>query len=416
MVENHEARRDKQRSINIAEYLQQVRRLGEEHRVETTEVVPVEDALGRVLAESVVAKDNVPMFANSAMDGYAVRYADLETFPIELSIAGEQPAGPRRDLLVQEGQAVRIMTGASLPAGADTVVQSELTEESGAVVRILESVRSGANVRHPGEDVAAGEQVLPRGTRLGARQLSAAAAAGSPKLDVYRRVRVGVLSTGDELVPPGSSLGPGQIYESNSFLLGGLAQEAGAEVERQTAVADTPEALASALDELASSCDAMLLSGGVSVGRFDVVRNLLDGAEDAHFHRVALQPGKPQGRAIWKGVPLLAFPGNPVGAFVSFYVFGRPFLRAIGGELAPGRPRRRVTAGAGWKAPEGRTQYVPGELRTSGDGTVVFVPSSRLGSGSHLVTSLAKATSLAVIPAKVESVAEGDIIDVEDIW
>ncbi|WP_350257428.1 gephyrin-like molybdotransferase Glp [Scrofimicrobium sp. R131] len=408
-------RRDRQPKIKIAEYLQQVRSLAERFAIQEREEVELAAARGRVLAQAITAGVDIPGFANSAMDGYAVRAADLEEVPARLRIVGEQPAGPARDVAVGAGEAVRIMTGAPLPAGADTVVQSELTEEDDGQVVIGEAVRPGANVRHPGEDVSSGETVLVQGTRLAGRQLSAAAAVGTSRVQVVRQPVLGVLSTGDELVPPGGVLAPGQIYESNSYLLAGLAEESGARVIRRHAVADRPEELAVVLDELTSQCDAVLLSGGVSVGRFDVVRNLLDGEAESTFHRVSLQPGKPQGYAVWKGTPLLAFPGNPVGAFISFHVFGRPFIRTLTGQVNPQTPRRQIRAGASWKSPQGRSQYVPGRVRLNAAGQVVFEPTSAHGSGSHLVATLAQASALCVIPADVEFVQAGQLVDVEDI-
>ena len=406
-------RRDKQSSISIAEYLARVTKLGSVHRIRDVQTRPLEECLGAVLARDLTAQADVPRFPNSAMDGYAVQHGDLVNGPTELRIVGDQPAGLKRDLTVSAGEAVRIMTGAPLPFGADTVVQSELTEERGTTVRILERVRAGANVRQPGEDVSAGMEVLSKGTRLGARQLSAAAAAGFAELEVYRRLRVGVIATGDEIVPPGGALEAGEIYESNTYLLAGLAQESGALVTQRNVVGDAPEALAEVLSATAASSDAVLLSGGVSVGHYDVVRNLLEGAEGAFFQRVALQPGKPQGQAIWSGKPLLAFPGNPVGAFVSFHVFGRAFLEAVASGVAADRPRRKARAATGWKTPTGRTQYVPGYLRT--EGGQVFHPVSEYGSGSHLVTTLGRATCLAIIPADVDYVEPGDTVQVEEI-
>lgn len=409
------SRRDQQEAINIAEYLQQVVELGRTHRAQGTETIPANRARGRVLATPLLAREDIPRFPNSAMDGYAIQAADLAAVPATLKIVGEQPAGKTRALEVVPGTAVRIMTGAPLPAGADTVVQSELTEEDGKDVRVLQQVAPGSNVRGAGEDAREGQEILPTGTLMGARQLGAAAAVGADNLEVFRPLKVGIISTGDELVPPGGTLEPGQIYESNSALLAALVEENGMEAYRHQSVDDTPESLAAALDELAETCDAIFLTGGVSVGRFDVVRNLLEGKADAHFHRVALQPGKPQGRAIWNGKPLLAFPGNPVGAFVSFHVFGRPFLRELSGQISTSSPRRQVEANAGWTTPANRTQYVPGILKLASSGKVVFEPVSKRGSGSHLVSTLGRARALAVIPAAVEAVQIGDIIDVEDI-
>lgn len=417
------ARIDMQPSIPVEEYLEQVLRLAAEHSLvaatDATVERPLMDCLGATLAEDVFTAVPIPNFTNSAMDGYAVKHRDLHEVPAWLHIVGEQPAGRSRDLSISPGEAARIMTGAPIPAGADTVVPSELTSEllcdEGTFVTVREAVRAGANIRSEGEDAPVGAQILAAGEPLTARHLSAAAAIGREQLKIYRPLRVGVLSTGDELAPPGAVLAPGQIYESNSSLLGGLVETLGLSARHQTATADTQVALAAALTELSGEVDAILLSGGVSVGRFDVVRNLLADEAGASFQRVAMQPGKPQGYGRWQGIPLLAFPGNPVSTFVSFHVFGRPFLRRLQGSRTKPPLTRWATAGTDWKCPHGRRQYLTGYLEEGpGERPLVFPTSSR-GSGSHLVTTLARAEVLAVVPSGTERVREGNLVEIQEI-
>mgnify|MGYP002735255260 FL=1 len=381
-----------------------------------TEQVPLRDALGRVLATEVHSLVDVPGFDNSAMDGYAVRAEDLSTSePVELVVVGEQPAGLSRNLQVSSGQAVRIMTGAPVPKGADTVVQSEVTTEEDDIVTIQPSAKPGGNVRLAGEDTVKGDVILTPGTKLGARQLSAAASGGHEELTVYRSLRVGVVSTGDELAPPGAELRPGQIYESNSVLLAGLAGTLGAEVTTIAAVDDAGAGLVAALDELAGNADVILMSGGVSVGRFDVVRNVLGVRAAARLTRVSIQPGKPQGYALWEGTPILAFPGNPVSVFVSFMVFGAPFLRARAGQEFRAPRTFTATVGDGWKCPEGRRQFIPVRVEPQEGGVPVVYPLLEGGARSHLVTTMASAEALGIVGEEVDRVKPGDQIRLMEI-
>lgn len=416
-------RPDMQPTVPVEEYLGRVLQLATECAAagvgRPVETFPLQQCLGRTLAEDVFADVPIPNFANSAMDGYAVRWEDLDRLPAWLHIVGEQPAGRARDLRVGVGEAARIMTGAPVPAGADTVVPSELTTEvscdEGLFVTVQEGVGEGANVRMKGEDAQVGDRVLQVGDVLTARHLSAAAAIGRGELKTYRPLQVGVLSTGDELVPPGQDLAPGQIYESNSTLLVGLVQTMGMVPHYRAASGDDPAALEAALTDLTARTDAVLLTGGVSVGRFDVVRALLQATGTGHFQRVAMQPGKPQGYGSWQGVPLLAFPGNPVSAFVSFHVFGRPFLRQLQGTRPADAVKRWAVAGAGWKCPSGRRQYLTAYLEAGPGPLPLVLPTSRRGSGSHLVTTLARAEVLAVVPAGTDRVEEGDTVEIQEV-
>lgn len=378
-----------------------------------TERVPVGEASGRVLAERVAARFAVPPFDNSAMDGFAVRAADVGRTPVDLVVAGESAAAGGRVPEVGAGTAVRVMTGGRLPAGADAVVQVEWTDQPrGAAplpdrVRIDRSVDPGQNVRRAAEDVRAGDEVLPRGVLLTPASVAAAASVGHGELEVCRRVRVAVVATGAELVEPGLALSPGEIPDSNSLMLAALAGAAGAEVAAVRRCGDDPAELESLLAGL-PAVDLVLTTGGVSAGAYEPLRLLGAGLE---FCAVAMQPGKPQGYGTVDGVPLLAFPGNPVSSFVSFHVLGVPLLDALTGAV-----RRRVPrfarAAAGWPSPEGRRQYVP--VAVEADGSVVR-PSHVRGSGSHLIASLHLADALALVGAARTRVEAGDRLELMEV-
>ncbi|WP_413451391.1 gephyrin-like molybdotransferase Glp [Georgenia phoenicis] len=397
--------------ISVEEYQERV--LG---RVEplAPRPVPVAEAHGLRLAQDVVALLAVPPFDNSAMDGFAVRAADLagagEDTPVALPVDGDVPAGTTDPTPVGPGRAVRIMTGAPLPPGADAVVPVELSDQPpGATalptrVLLRRAPAEGAHVRRRGEDVRPGDVVVTAGTVLAATHLSAAVSAGYGELLVHPRPRVGVLATGDELCAPGTAPGPGRIPDSNSLLVAGLVREAGAQPVPLGSVGDDPDALRAVVEAALPGLDALVTSGGVSVGTKDVVKAALSGELD--FTTVAMQPGKPQGFGHLAGrVPVFALPGNPVSVMVSFHVHVAPALRRLLGQ--PARvPLATARAAVGWRCPPGRRQYLP---VTVDDGPVPSVhPASAGGSGSHLVASLAAAQALAVVGEDVDAVAPGD--------
>ena len=374
--------------------------------------VPVDRAHGLRLAEDVTAVLAVPPFTNSAMDGFAVRAADVAGAPVSLPVAGDVPAGTTDPVPVPPGGAVRIMTGAPLPAGADAVVPVELTDqppgavELPAVVEVRRGVAAGAHVRTAGEDVRPGDTVLTAGTLLGATQLSAAVSAGHGELLVRPRPRVGVLATGDELCPPGTDPGPGRIPDSNSILVAGLVREAGCEPVVLGAVGDDPARLSEVVAAALPGIDALVTSGGVSVGTKDVVKAAL--ADRIGFTKVAMQPGKPQGFGLLEDrVPVFALPGNPVSVLVSFHVHVAPGLRRLLG-LPARLPLGRARAAVAWRCPAGRRQFVPVLVEDDGVELPSVRPASAGGSASHLVASLAAAEALAVVAEDVDAVAPGD--------
>ncbi|WRH17396.1 molybdopterin molybdenumtransferase MoeA [Microbacterium sp. JZ37] len=382
--------------------------------------VPLAAAGGRVLAEALRAHVDIPVFDNSAMDGFAVRFDDVADANLEravtLRVVADLPAGDPADPALGAGEAIRIMTGAPVPTAADAIVPFEHTRDGlaaslGEIAVLRAPRRRGAHIRRRGEDLRAGDEVLPAGTVLTPHALGAAAAAGiGGAVRVHRRPRVVVLSTGSELVPAGEPLARGQIPESNSTLLAGLAAAAGAEIVRVAVSSDDEQAFAELL-HAAHDADAVITSGGVSAGAYEVVKNALAG--QVAFVKVAMQPGKPQAFGRLADGPLLfGLPGNPVSAAVSFEVFVRPALRAMQGIRDTARPVLRLPAAVGWRTPAGRRQYLPAIVDTSDPARWSVRPAAPGGSGSHLAGSLAAATAYAVVPAEVDAVAAGDPVDV----
>ncbi len=369
------------------------------------------DAHGCVLDEDVVAPAPLPRFDNSAMDGYAVVASDLADVPVTLPVLGDVAAGPASPLVVQPGLCVRIMTGAALPIGADTVVPLEWTDRGTSQVRVDRAPEQGAYVRRAGEDVAEGETVLSRGTHLGSAQVGLAAAVGRARVLARPRPRVVVVSTGSELVEPGTPLAPGRIPDSNSLALTTAAVEAGAVAYRVGIVPDEPRRLLDTLEDQLVRADLLITSGGVSVGAYDVVKDVLGRLGTVQFDSVAMQPGMPQGFGTIgpDATPVFGLPGNPVSALVSFEVFVRPALRRMLGAEPLERPRTRAVTDAALTSPRGKRSFVRVRLETR-DGAQHVEPVS--GPGSHLLAGLARANALAVVPEEVEHVPAGERVDV----
>ncbi len=376
------------------------------------------EAVGRVLAADVAAALPVPPFTNATMDGFAVRAADLAgAGPWTVPVTGDLAAG---DVAASAGpgRAVRVMTGAPLPAGADAVVRVEDTDarhdaaRAPAAVTIRVPATPGMNVRRRGEDTAAGTTVMHAGERVDALTPASLAAVGVARVPVRRRPRLAVVSTGAELVGVGEAVGPARVPDSDALIVEALARAAGAEVGSAARVGDEPRDLLDALVRAAAGADLVVTTGGISMGARDVVRQV--GADHGFgFATVAMRPGKPQGYgAVEVGgrrVGVLALPGNPVAVAVSFTVFGVPLLRDMFGEEAP-QPCWAL-AGTGWRSPAGRREYLPGALRLTASGATV-TPIHPLGSASHLVASLHRADVLAVVPAGTDEVRPGDLLEV----
>ncbi|MET7637449.1 gephyrin-like molybdotransferase Glp [Streptomyces sp. NPDC005438] len=422
-----------ERTWSVDEHLRDV--LEAVHPLEPIEL-QILDAQGCVLVERVTVPTSLPPFDNSSMDGYAVRVVDVEQadeqYPATLRVVDDVAAGSGPGQPLEPGEAARIMTGAPLPEGAEAVVpvewtdggtgegpadsmrpHSEAPEAARGEVRVFRPVTAGQHVREQGSDVTAGATALEAGTVLGAPQIALLAAIGRATVRVRPRPRVVVLSTGSELRPPGDELEHGQIHDANSFALTAAARAAGAIAYRVGAVSDDADVLRATIEDQLVRADLVVTSGGVSVGAYDVVKEALAEIDDAEgymdFRRLAMQPGKPQGFGLI-GVdrtPLLALPGNPVSAYVSFELFVRPVIRALMGQTPLYRETviARLVADRPLTSPKEKRQYLRATHR---DGEVTPVG----GASSHLVAALAQANALIVVPEDTSEVAPGRQVDV----
>jgi len=383
--------------------------------------VPLLEALGCVLTADVVAQAPLPGFDNSGMDGYAVRAQDVTGAapgsPVRLPVTGDVFAGAAGSARLAPGTAMRIMTGAVVPDGADSVVPVENTDGGLAEVEIRAAVAAGRHVRRAGDDVETGDTVLRAGTRLNPRQLALLAAVGRTRVQVHPRPRVVVLSTGSEVVEPGQPLQRGQLYDSNGIGLVAAAQELGARAERVGIIDDEPRAVRAAVEDQVGRADVIITSGGVSMGAADIVKAVLGEIGDVTFRNVAVQPGGPQGLGTLgeERVPVFCLPGNPVSALVSFEIFVRPALRAMLGESRLHRRRVPARMLRGWSSPAGRRQYA--RVLLMRDATAIagaatpYVAEPASGQGSHLAAQLAHANALAEVPEDVTEVSGGDVLE-----
>ncbi len=385
-------------------------------RTRPSVAVALAKAQGLVLADDVVARLALPVFDNSAMDGYAVRAEDVADatpeHPVVLEVAEDIPAGRTDQLTLQPKTAHRIMTGAPLPAGTTAIVPVEDTDGGVESVAIRSPRPAGAHIRRAGEDVAPGTTVLRAGQVVTPAVLGLAAALGMPELPVIPRQRVLVMSTGSELVSPGEPLRPGQIYESNSIMLAGAVREAGAEVIAVATAEDDVAQFSAVLDRYAAACDLIITSGGVSAGAYEVVKDAFgrEGDQGVEFVKVAMQPGMPQGIGRVGGATIVTLPGNPVSALVSFEVFIRPALRRAMGLPDPERPHHPAVLTESLTSPRGKRQFRRAILdRESGSVTSYGPPAS------HHLRWLASANALLDIPEDVVEVSEGTELRVWDL-
>lgn len=370
------------------------------------ELVALPAALGRVLAEDVCARVAHPPADVSAMDGYAIRAEDC-TQPTRLAVIGESAAGHPFPGTLGPSQAVRIFTGAPIPQGADSVVMQEDTSREGDVVVLTAAAVAGKHIRARGLDFLPGQPMLGAGTVMGPRQIALAAAMNVPWLPVRRRPRVAVLSTGDEVVMPGDTVGPAQLVSSNGPGLAALVATLGGEPVQLGIAADSRDSL-SAMVAAASGCDLLVTSGGASVGDYDLVQDVLaEHGLKLDFWKIAIRPGKPLMFGTLKAVPVLGLPGNPVSAMVCAYVFLAPMLRAMQG-LEPRLPTTSAVVDAPMRANDARQDYVRAELRRDAAGTLVAHPHPR--QDSAVVSGLAAANALIVRPPHAPEAQPGDAV------
>jgi molybdopterin molybdotransferase len=389
--------------------------------------IALADADGAVLADDVTTAWPLPGFDNSAMDGYAVRAADVaqagQDSPVALPVDTEVAAGDTRQLTLRQGRSIKIMTGALLPDGADAVVPVEWTDGGAQTVLISRPVATGNATRRAGDDAKPGDLLLLAGTKLGPAQIGVLAAAGIGVVFARRRPRVTIISTGNELAPPGSPLIPGMIWESNSYLLAAAARQIGCDVTRYPTIRDDVDEVLAAIDAAAQTADLLITSGGVSMGgEHDVVKAALSksalsgavqpGLGSVTFRKVAMQPGMPQGfgRVGPASTPIFTLPGNPVSAFVSFRVFVAPALMALQDHKAERVARCRARLAGPISSPPDKRSFLRGIFNNE---ACIVTPLT--GQGSHQIASLAKANALIVVPEEVTGLPAGELVEIMEL-
>jgi molybdopterin molybdotransferase len=379
------------------------------------EKVPLREALGRVLAADIIAPVNLPPFDNSAVDGYAVRSEDIDASREQrLAIVDRVAAGHAATHAVKSGEAVRIFTGAPMPPGADTVFMQEDCRIDGAHVIVPPGLSRGANRRLAGEDIRAGAVALPAGRRLSAQDVALVAALGLSAIDVRRRVRVALFSTGDEIAEPGSPLAGAALYDSNRYLLAAAVARFGAEVTDLGILRDEPKTLARAIAAAAADHDLVLTSGGVSTGEADYVRGAVESVGRIVFWRVAIKPGRPVAMGVIPGgksgeaAAFVGLPGNPVAVFVTFVRVVRPLLLRLAGALPEPLVAMPARAAFSYKKRKGRREYVRVALRSGADGTLDAVKYPQDGAG--VLTSLTETDGLAELGEEVTNIEPGAMV------
>jgi len=381
--------------------------------IDGTMRVPVREALGRVLAEDILSPVNVPSHRNSAMDGWAMRGADLSAdaettlHEIGVSFAGKPFSGS-----VGKGQCVRIMTGGVVPEGADTVVMQERAKASGKSVTFATGQKTGQNVREAGEDLKAGSLALKRGRIVRPAELGLVASLGIGEVTVYRPLRVAFFSTGDELKSIGTTLGEGEIYDSNRYTLHGMLTRMGCDILDMGVVRDDPQALERAFERAAANADVVITSGGVSVGEADFVKSMLTKLGEVVFWKIAMKPGRPLAYGKIGGAHFFGLPGNPVSVMVTFYQFVRDaMLVLMGADPVLPVPTFRATCTVKLKKAPGRTEFQRGILTQAPDGTLSVRPTGEQGSG--ILKSMSEANCFIILGDATGNVEAGSTVEVQ---
>jgi molybdopterin molybdotransferase len=395
-------------NLSVEEALEMV--LQEARPRQTIEHLPLAASYGAVLGEDLISKVHHPSADDTSVDGYACLEADTRSAslgnPVRLRVIGQSPAGKPFSGRIGRGEAVQVFTGAPIPPGADAVIRVEDTLREGEFVWLMKPA-SATDIRRKGDDLVEGQTYLRKGDLLTPGRVGLAAAMGYATLPVVKRPRVGILSTGDEVVEPGEALPYGGVYNSNSYSLAGLVVEAGGEPVILPKISDSVEGLRTQLQR-AGQLDLLLTSGGVSMGEYDIVRRMLEREGEIHFWKVRMQPGGPLLFATWNGLPLLGLPGNPVSAMVTFLLFGRPLLFKLLGRTDPPLSRRRAIADTPFEANPTRRAYRRAVLRWTEEGYRVATTGNQ---SSAVLRSMAVGNALVVLEAGV-SAQPGEIVEV----
>lgn len=377
-----------------------------------TVTLELTNALQHVLAEAVTSPINVPPHRNSAMDGYAVRAADLsDSDSVDLKIIGTAFAGNPFDAPISKGECIRIMTGAQLPAGADTVIMQEYVERHEDMLSVGPGHQAGQNVRHPGEDIAKGNVVLEAGTLLRAAEIGLLASLGIPSIKVKRKLKVAFFSTGDELRPVGEPLAEGQIYDSNRYTIYGMLKSLDVEIIDLGVIPDDPQAVENAFKEASALADAVITSGGVSVGDADYVKQTLDKLGQVNFWKIAMKPGKPLAFGKIKQAVFFGLPGNPVSVMATFYQFVQPALQRLMGQTRIMPVIIKLPCSEALKKRPGRTDFQRGIMEYDADGNL-SVRSIGM-QASHILSGMSRANCFIILPREWGNVEAGTLVDVQ---
>ena len=385
-------------------------------KTNSIETVSLIDAANRILGTDILADGDYPPFDNSSVDGFALRSEDSSASAVTLNVVADIPAGSAPTVTLQPGQAARIMTGAQMPLGADCVIMVEETDfnvrsagtTAPKTVTFSKQMRAGENVRAHGTDIRAGEQVLMKGRTLKPQDLGLLATLGHANVNVHKKARVALMSSGDELLDANAPLEPGKIRDANSYSLAAALQNADADVIRLGVARDTRESVTQLLDKAANEqVDMILSSAGVSVGAFDYIKEVIDANGKMDFWRVNMRPGKPLAFGEYRGIPFIGLPGNPVSAFVGFEVFVRPVLERLNGKMDGGRQTVRVRCEEEIES-DGRESYLRARIQVK-NGIRIAILTGHQGSGNLL--SLVQADALLIIPAGVKCVPAGSEVD-----